>query len=302
MSNLFMTVLNMSLTASYVAIAVIIIRFFLKKAPNILNYKKQPFWIVVTAIIILVVVASAFITNPESEQKEFIRYVSNDNDAHLEFKLINKKKDIAKIDDIMSKVNWTQEIAEPMNGGSFSFWTEKEGFNERFSDYDIWFGSKTIVWDPKTNRYGFIEDKNDAEYLKQIFLDDSTTLDLNHDIDIYNFFETLISAETYKLDIFNDTDKINEIFTKYCNDRGLNILLSNRIAFKNKEFFEENDIQSYMGLKVKLLNESFDENTIFQEYEVSYNYINKNNSIFEFVDYYTINIINNKIDYIYYEQ
>lgn len=79
-------------------------------------------------------------------------------------------------------------------------------------------------------------------------------------------------------------------------------MLSNRIAFKNIEFFEANNIQSYTGLKVKLTNESFDRNAIFQDYEVSYNYIDKNNSVHKFVDYYSINIINNKIDYVLYKQ
>ncbi|WP_313165486.1 M56 family metallopeptidase [Sedimentibacter sp.] len=44
MSSLFLIVLNMSLTASYAAISVIIIRFFLKKVPKIFSYA---LWIVV---------------------------------------------------------------------------------------------------------------------------------------------------------------------------------------------------------------------------------------------------------------
>ncbi|MDD2586126.1 MAG: M56 family metallopeptidase [Syntrophomonadaceae bacterium] len=44
MSSLFLTVLNMSLTASYVALAVIIVRLLLKKAPKIFSYA---LWVVV---------------------------------------------------------------------------------------------------------------------------------------------------------------------------------------------------------------------------------------------------------------
>ncbi|MFA7149361.1 MAG: M56 family metallopeptidase, partial [Syntrophomonadaceae bacterium] len=38
MSNYFITVLNMSLTASYVVLAVIIVRLLLKRAPKIFSY------------------------------------------------------------------------------------------------------------------------------------------------------------------------------------------------------------------------------------------------------------------------
>ena len=37
MNNLFLTILNMSITASYIAIAVILIRLFLRRAPKFIT-------------------------------------------------------------------------------------------------------------------------------------------------------------------------------------------------------------------------------------------------------------------------
>jgi hypothetical protein len=268
---------------------------------NILNYRKTPFWFILIAIVVLVVMTLVFITN--SEPNEYIKYTSKDNKVVPEFKTIKKKEDTNKINEIISKVYWTKEIAVPMGDSDFSFWTEKEGFKERLFDYDIWFNAQLVVMDPKTNTYGFIADKKDIDFLKQIFLDDTTTEFIyGTNIDTYKFFESLISNETYKLDLFNDSDKINEIFSKYCDYRGLDILLSNRIAFKNYQFFQDNEIKSYVDLEVKLINEDIYENTVFQDYEVSYKYVDKNNKLHEFIDFYTINVIDNKIDYIYYDK
>lgn len=268
---------------------------------NILNYRKTPFGFILIAIVILVVMTLVLITN--SEPNEYIKYTSKDYKVVPEFKTIKKKEDTNKINEIISKVYWTKEIAVPMGDSDFSFWTEKEGFKERLSDYDIWFNAQLVVRDPKTNTYGFIAEKKDIDFLKQIFLYD-TTIEFIYgtNIDTYKFFESLIANETYKLDVFNDSDKINEIFSQYCDYRGFDILLSNRIAFKNYEFFQDNEIKSYTDLEVKLINEDIYENTVFQDYEVSYKYVDKNNKLHGFTDFYTINVIDNKIDYIYYDK
>ena len=47
MSSVFITVLNMSLTASYAAVMVMLVRFLLKRAPKVFSYA---LWLVVCCV------------------------------------------------------------------------------------------------------------------------------------------------------------------------------------------------------------------------------------------------------------
>ncbi len=116
-------------------------------------------------------------------------------------------------------------------------------------------------------------------------------------IDFYGFFNNLISPKTYKFDPVNDNYKLYQLFIPYCNERGIDILFRNRIAMKNQEIFKNNEITSY-NLNVNLVKEETENKTIYRLYEVSYNYIGKNGLSHSFLDYYSINIVNSKIDYI----
>ncbi len=113
----------------------------------------------------------------------------------------------------------------------------------------------------------------------------------------YGFFNKLISPETYKYDPVNDNYKLYELFIPYCNERGIDILLNNRIAMKNQELFNNNEITSY-NLGVNLVKEDKDDKGIYRIYEVSYNYIDKSGLTHSFIDYYSVNIVDSKIDYI----
>ncbi|WMJ77582.1 MULTISPECIES: hypothetical protein [unclassified Sedimentibacter] len=265
---------------------------------NSLKYRNLPPVVTITVSIIVVILAVILVANSVSKRDELIRYVNN-YETYPEFIEIIDGEDIARINEIMGNVRWTKEIAIPADEGDISFWTEREGFKERFFDYDIWFNVQTIVWDPSTNKYGLIENAEDIDYLKYIFSHYSAT-DINYSLkmDIYTFFDTLISPETYKIDMFNDPEKVYAIFGKYCNERGLNVLLKNRVAFKNRKVFEENNITDYFNLRVELIGEEADANLLFQKYRVSYEYQDDNFDLHEFNDYYIINIKDNKIDYI----
>jgi len=45
MSELFLTVLRMSLTASYVILCVMVVRLLLKKAPKVISYALWLWWL-----------------------------------------------------------------------------------------------------------------------------------------------------------------------------------------------------------------------------------------------------------------
>lgn len=113
-----------------------------------------------------------------------------------------------------------------------------------------------------------------------------------------DFFEQIISIENFKLFLHNEEEKLENNFKEYCNDRGISVLFGNRIVSYNYNYIIKHDIQSYENLKVELLEESSDENKIFKDYKITYNYIDINNTKYEMCDYYTINVIDKKIDYI----
>ena len=117
-------------------------------------------------------------------------------------------------------------------------------------------------------------------------------------LDIDGFFEQLISTETYKLDPVHDSKLLAAIFGKYCSERGLDILFKNRVALKNRNIFDNNEIRTYGSLNVELLKETSEENKVSKDYKVSYRYTDINGSNYDLVDIYTISIEENKIDYI----
>ncbi len=133
-------------------------------------------------------------------------------------------------------------------------------------------------------------------FLKYIDKNDVEKID---DEKFFNdFFEQIISIENFKLFLHNEEDRLENNFKEYCNDRGISVLFENRIVSYNYKYILKHDIQSYENLKVELLEESSDANKIFKDFKITYNYIDTNKNKYEMCDYYTINVIDNKIDYV----
>lgn len=125
---------------------------------------------ILAAIIILVIVLSFVGTGLgkyNSKKDEIIR-VSRSVAIYPEFKEIDNADEIKRINAIIGKVNWQKDIEEPLDRKDYSFWIEQKDDNRRFSDYNIWFNEQTIVWDPITNKYGYITDVNEINYLKEV--------------------------------------------------------------------------------------------------------------------------------------
>jgi len=131
-----------------------------------------------------------------------------------------------------------------------------------------------------------------------VFKDGNSNIIGSQELDAIGFFKNLISNDTFELIASDNTIKLTEVFSKYCNERGLGILFGNRVVLKNYNYITENYILSFENLNVELLEETSDENTIYRDYKISYTYIDKDKKKYELVDYYRINIKDNKIDYI----
>lgn len=77
--KLFLQILNMSITASYVIIFVIITRYFLKKAPKTYTYKRQPsFWVSVILITLCGIIGLGLLTNPREDGQD-LSFLKPDN-------------------------------------------------------------------------------------------------------------------------------------------------------------------------------------------------------------------------------
>jgi hypothetical protein len=112
------------------------------------------------------------------------------------------------------------------------------------------------------------------------------------------FFKQMISVENYKLLKDGNYEELADNFRLYCNERGLNVVMSNREIKYNYNFIEKHNIKSYRNLFVELIEESTDGETYFKKYKISYNYIDSNNKEYEMADYYQLNIKDNMIDYV----
>lgn len=123
--------------------------------------------VAIIIFVIVLVLVGARLGKYNSKHDELIR-VSMSIATYTEFKEITNEDDISRINSIMSKVNWRKDIEEPLDRNDYSFWTERKDYNRRFSDYDIWFNEQTIVWDPITNKYGYITNVNEISYLKEV--------------------------------------------------------------------------------------------------------------------------------------
>ena len=66
LEKIFLQVLNMSFTAGFVIIFVLIARLFLKKSPSVLNYKKPAFWVVIITMFVVVGLCLGLMMNPKS--------------------------------------------------------------------------------------------------------------------------------------------------------------------------------------------------------------------------------------------
>lgn len=128
---------------------------------------KKMIFVTVTIFVIVLGLVGTRLGSSNSKKDKLIR-ISRFVATNPEFKEVENIDDINRISEIMSKVNWRKDIEEPLEENDYSFWIELEDDNRRFSDYDIWFNEQTIVWDPATNKYGYITDVNESNYLKEI--------------------------------------------------------------------------------------------------------------------------------------
>ncbi|WP_455718720.1 hypothetical protein [Anaerosporobacter sp.] len=79
MDKIFVTIVDMSITASIVILLVLIFRFFLKKTPKIvLHYKKPAFWISIVAILCVSILGIGLIANPKHGKVSEINTVINE--------------------------------------------------------------------------------------------------------------------------------------------------------------------------------------------------------------------------------
>ena len=101
-----------------------------------------------------------------------------------------------------------------------------------------------------------------------------------------------------QFDPVDDSKVMAEIFGEYCSERGLDTLFKNRVAFKNRDIFDNNEIRTYGSLNVELLEETSEENKVTKDYKVLYRYTGINGNNYDLIDFYTISIAENKIDYI----
>jgi hypothetical protein len=100
-------------------------------------------------------------TGCNNENSKEIIKVANSKNTLLEIKEINDKKEISNINKIMKRVVWKKSLLRPDEKQSYSFWLEKEGNEERISNYEVWFKAKqTIVFDKFTGTYGLVNDSD----------------------------------------------------------------------------------------------------------------------------------------------
>ena len=108
----------------------------------------------------------------------------------------------------------------------------------------------------------------------------------------------MVSIENYELYKSGSFDKLTDKYKEYFTDTGLKVVFSNRENRFNYNFIEKYSIESYKDLKVELLKESVDGDTTFKDYKITYTYIDDKSKEYEMNDYYQLNIMGNKIDYV----
>lgn len=112
------------------------------------------------------------------------------------------------------------------------------------------------------------------------------------------FFKQITSLENYSLMKEGKYEELSNNFKMYCNERGLDVIMSNREIRYNYEFVEKYNIKNCKDLSVELLDESSDNGTNFREYKINYIYIDNEGKEYKITDYYSLNIKDGKIDYV----
>ena len=112
------------------------------------------------------------------------------------------------------------------------------------------------------------------------------------------FFKQIISVENSALIEEGKYDELSKAFEPYCNERGLDVVMSNREIRYNYDFIDDYNIKDYKDLSVELLDESADNATVFREYKIEYTYIDTDGKEYKMTDYYNLNVKDGKIDYV----
>ena len=110
-------------------------------------------------LLVFVFLLLALVTGcSSSKEPPEVLKISDSTNISLDFREIKDKNEINQIQEIVDRLEWSDEAIETEGNPDYSFWLERKDEELRITNYEVWFkGEESVIIDHVRVKFAYIK-------------------------------------------------------------------------------------------------------------------------------------------------